>query len=171
METTPLGHGSGIPRLPRPLLLRYRSRMSFMWADTLLASERAHLLRLMLWGATSVLVGTALLAWVLRGGRQSALLRHFAIQTAAWGGIDLMLAGLSYGSLPMRDIGSATRLDRILWLNIGLDAGYVLVGLTLGLVGWRLGRRLGLVGAGIGVLVQGTALAVLDLVLAAHISR
>jgi sulfite exporter TauE/SafE len=71
----------------------------------------------------------------------------------------------------MRDIGSATRLDRILWLNIGLDAGYVLVGLTLGIVGWRLGRRLGLVGAGIGVLVQGTALAVLDLVLAAHISR
>jgi len=58
-----------------------------------------------------------------------------------------------------------------LWLNIGLDAGYVLVGLTLAIVGWKVGRRLGLVGAGIAVVVQGLALALLDLVLAAQISR
>ncbi|MDB4887771.1 MAG: putative rane protein [Gemmatimonadetes bacterium] len=142
-----------------------------MWADTLLATERAHVLRLVAWGAASVLVGTALLAWLLAGRRQSALLRHFAIQTAAWGAVDLALAAIAFGSLALRDLAGATRLDRIVWLNIGLDAGYVLVGLTLAITGWRLGRRLGLVGAGIGVIVQGAALALLDLVLAVHISR
>lgn len=142
-----------------------------MWADTLLATERAHVLRLVAWGAASVLVGTALLAWLLAGRRQTALLRHFAIQTAAWGAVDLALAAIAFGSLALRDLAGATRLDRIVWLNIGLDAGYVLVGLTLAITGWRLGRRLGLVGAGIGVIVQGAALALLDLVLAVHISR
>jgi hypothetical protein len=63
------------------------------------------------------------------------------------------------------------RLDRFVWLNIGLDAGYVAVGATLALLGWRFGRRLGLVGAGIGVIVQGLALTVLDLQLASGIVR
>jgi hypothetical protein len=142
-----------------------------MYADTLLAAERAHLLRLVAWGAASVLLGTALLAWLLAGRRRSPLLRHFAIQTAAWGTVDLALAGLAFRSLALRDLAGAIHLDRVVWLNIGLDAGYVLVGLTIALAGWRLGRRLGLVGAGVGVIVQGLALVLLDLVLAAHISR
>ena len=49
--------------------------------------------------------------------------------------------------------------------------GYALVGLTLVMVGWRFGRRLGLVGAGLAVVIQGIALALLDLVLASQISR
>jgi hypothetical protein len=142
-----------------------------MWGDTLLASERAHLLRLVGWGASSVLIGTALLAWLLMRGWRSPLLRHFAIQTGAWGAIDLALAGVSFRSLAVRDLAGATRLDRLLWLNIGLDGGYVLVGATLIAAGWALGRRLGLLGAGMGVVVQGSALAVLDLILALHISR
>jgi len=71
----------------------------------------------------------------------------------------------------LRDLAGATRLDRFLWLNIGLDAGYVLVGGTLLVLGWRLARRMGLVGAGLAVIVQGAALALLDLVLAGQISR
>lgn len=145
--------------------------MPFMWADTLLAAERAHLVRLSIWGMSSILAGTALLAWLRAGGRRSALLEHFAIQTAAWGAVDLALAAIARGSLAPRDVAAATRLDRFLWLNIGLDVGYVLVGLTLLIVGWRLGRRYGPVGAGLGVVVQGSALLVLDLVLAARISR
>ena len=145
--------------------------MPYMWADTLLAMERAHLLRLAAWGAASVLTGTALLAWLLVRHRDSPLLRSFALQVGGWGIVDLALAGLAHGSLATRDIAGATRLDRVLWLNIGLDAGYVMVGVTLAVVGWRLGRRLGLVGAGTGVVVQGGALALLDLMLAARISR
>jgi hypothetical protein len=58
-------------------------------------------------------------------------------------------------------------------MNVGLDVGYILVGATLAIVGWRLGggRRLGVVGAGTGVVVQGTALILLDLLLASQISR
>jgi hypothetical protein len=47
----------------------------------------------------------------------------------------------------------------------------VLVGITLIVVGWRVARRPSLVGAGLGVIVQGAALAMLDLALAAQISR
>src|SRR5215207_5250325 len=145
--------------------------MPFMWADTLLAAERAHLLRLIVWGGASVLLGVTLLVFLKARGLPSALLASFAVQTAAWGAIDLALAGNGLRTLELRDLAGATRLDRFLWLNIGLDGGYVLVGLTLLVVGWRVAHRLGLVGAGLGVIVQGTGLAVLDLVLAAQISR
>ena len=139
-----------------------------MFADTLLAIERAHLLRVALWGGASALVGTVLLALLAlrraRAGAESPLPWHFAIQTAAWGAVDLAIALLGARGLALRDHDAATRLDRILWLNLGLDAGYVGVGVTLALCAWLLGRRLGGVGAGIGVAVQGTALFVLDLV-------
>ena len=136
-----------------------------MFADTLLQLERAHLVRLLAWGALSVLLGSALLATRLASRRAAPLLFHFAAQTAAWGAVDLVLAALAWRGLHLRDLAGALALDRLLWLNIGLDAGYVAVGATLALVGWRLTRSLPLLGAGIGVLMQGLGLAVLDLVL------
>jgi hypothetical protein len=142
-----------------------------MWADTLQAAERAHLLRLIVWGGASILAGTAILAWLRVGLRESSLLRRFAIQSAAWGTVEVAIAAGRWSHVAVRDVASATRLDRLLWFNIGLDAGYVLIGFTLALVGWRIGRRLGLIGAGIGVVVQGCALVLLDLILAAQISR
>lgn len=145
--------------------------MQYMWADTLLAVERAHLIRLIVWGGASLLVGSALLGLMRVRGHRSALLRHFGIQTTAWGAVDLALAAAGLQRLELRDLAGATRLDRFLWLNIGLDIGYVLVGITLLVVGWRLAWRMGLVGAGVAVIVQGSALALLDLVLAGQISR
>jgi hypothetical protein len=145
--------------------------MSFMWADTLLAAEGAHLLRILLWGAASLLVGTGLLAWLRLGARRSALLEQFAIQTAAWGTAEIALSALARASLGIRDLTAATRLDRLLWLNLGLDAGYVMLGLALAIAGWRLARHLGYVGAGIAIIVQGGALALLDLTFAIQISR
>jgi hypothetical protein len=96
---------------------------------------------------------------------------HFAIQTAAWGAIDLLIAAVARRGLALRDVGGATRLDRFIWFNNGLDVGYVAVGLTLAIVGWTLGRRFGLVGAGIGIVVQGLALLVLDLRFSATLAR
>lgn len=145
--------------------------MQFMWSDTLLAMERAHLVRLIAWGGASLLIGSALLGFMRVRGHRSALLDHFGIQTMAWGAIDLLLALTSFRRLELRDLTGATRLDRFLWLNIGLDVGYVMVGLTLLVLGWRLARRMGLIGAGLAVIVQGSALALLDLVLAGQISR
>ena len=145
--------------------------MGFMWADTLLAAERAHALRLLLWGGGSALVGTALLAWLRVGRRRSQLLEQFGIQTAAWGAAVLVFGAIARASLAARDLAGATRLDRLLWLTLGLDIGYVLVGLTLLMTGWVVGRRLAMVGAGLAVVVQGGALALLHLLLASQISR
>ena len=145
--------------------------MSYMWADTLLLAEGAHLLRLLAWGAASLLVGSALLAWLRTGARRSTLLEQFAIQTAGWGAAEIALAAVARTSLGIRDLAGATRLDRLLWLNIGLDAGYMMFGLAVAIVGWRLARRLGHVGAGIAIVVQGGALILLDLAFAIQISR
>jgi hypothetical protein len=145
--------------------------MGFMWADTLLAAERAHVLRLLLWGGGSALVGTGLLAWLSMGRRHSALLEQFGVQTAAWGAAELVFGALTRATMAPRDLAAATRLDRLLWLELGLDGGYLLVGLTLVASGWLLGRRLGMVGAGLAVVVQGVALALLHLLLAGQISR
>ena len=118
-----------------------------------------------------MLAGTALLAWLHVAARQSDLLRHFAIQNVVWGIVIAGIGASMWVRLGPRDLSAATRLDRILWLNVGLDVGYVLVGLSLLISGWKLGRRLGPAGAGIAIVVQGCALALLDLVLAAQISR
>lgn len=145
--------------------------LSGQWADSLLALERLHLLKLALWGALSIVVGSTLIA-VLRARRvESPLLLHFGIQTAAWGLVDLAIVLWARPRVALRALAEAVSLDRFVWLNIGLDAGYVLVGITLALCGWKLGRRLGLVGAGIGVVVQGLALLVLDLQLSTGIVR
>jgi hypothetical protein len=141
-----------------------------MYADTLLALERAHLLRLLVWGGACVLLGTLVLALLAARRADSPLLKHFAIQTAAWGAVDLALAGWAWRGLHLRDYDGAAELARTLWLNLGLDVGYVAAGVTIAVMGWVLGRRLAPVGGGLGVVVQGAALLVLDGVLAGRIS-
>jgi hypothetical protein len=141
-----------------------------MWADTFLAMERGHLLRVGAWGAACVLVGTLLLALLAVRRRRPPLLFHFALQTALWGAIDLAIAGVGLRGLALRDYTAATRFERLLWLNLGLEIGYVAVGVTLALTGWALGRRLAPVGAGLGVAIQGAALIALDAIILAQIT-
>ncbi len=133
-----------------------------MWADSLLGAEQAHLWRLVLWGAASVLVGSGILAAVARRRAEAALLWHFGLQTAAWGAVDLAIAAWASRDLGYRDVDGLRALREFLWLNLGLDAGYVAVGITLGACAWAMGRRAGALGAGIGVAVQGLGLLVLD---------
>jgi hypothetical protein len=142
-----------------------------MWADSLLAAEQLHLARLFVWSEASMLVGGVMLALLLWRRIPSPMLRHFAIQTAAWGAVTLVLAFAGWKRLAERDHAGAVTLDRFVWLNIGLDIGYVAVGVTLALAGWFGSRRLGLVGAGVAVVIQGAALAVLDYVFAQQILR
>jgi len=134
-----------------------------MWADTLLTYEQGHLLRLGAWAAISILGGTVLLAVLTARRLEAPLLKHFAIQTGAWGAVNALIALWAWRGLAMRDFAGTQKLLNILWLNTGLDVGYAAVGLTLVIVGWRWERRLGAVGAGLGVVLQGLALALLDL--------
>lgn len=133
-----------------------------MWSDTFLLLERAHLQRLLLWGAASAAAGAVVLLIIGRRRGQSPLLFHFALQMAAWGMLDLVLAGNAWRTLTLRDLQSAAQLDRFVWLNVGLDVGYVATGTVLGVTAWLLGRRGGGIGAGAAIVVQGLALLVLD---------
>ena len=134
-----------------------------MYSDTLFALERAHLLQVIVWGGASILVGGAIWAVLAARHLRSVLVAHFAIQCVAWGMAEVALAGIRMRGLAYRDGAAAATLDRLLWLNTGLDAGYVVVGATLALTGWMLGRRQAPMGAGMGIIVHGLALFVLDL--------
>jgi hypothetical protein len=131
-----------------------------VWADALLAAERAHLHHLMLWGGASGTLGVLLLL-TTGGARRSPIVFHFAAQSVARGAVILAVGATGLRSLQLRDLGAATRLDRFLWLNLGLDTGYVAVGAAIALSAWLLGRRYGGVGAGVAIIVQGLALAVI----------
>lgn len=141
------------------------------WADSLLQVEQIHLLKLLAWATLSVTVGTALIALLRARRAESPLLLHFGIQAVAWGIVDGAIALWARQGLVLRDVASAVALDRFVWFNIGLDVGYVGVGATLAILGGRAVQRPGLMGAGLGVVVQGLALTVLDLQLAAGIVR
>ena len=142
-----------------------------MWADQVLAFEKAHLARLLLWGAMSMVVGLS--AWAFTRARRldAPLLRHFAIQTGAWGAVDVLLVLAARPTLGLRDYDGVTSLDRFLWFNCGLDVGYIAVGIALAACGWKLAKSRGLVGAGLGVGIQGAALLLLDLWLVALLSQ
>ena len=131
-----------------------------MWADTLLVAERAHVHLLLSWGGIGIVLGLLVITTVGRL-RRSPLLFHFGAQCIAWGMVESLYAFTALRSLALRDLGAATQLDRVLWMNLGLDAGYVAVGVAVALSGWLFGRRLGAVGAGVAVTVQGLALILL----------
>jgi hypothetical protein len=133
-----------------------------MWADTLLLLERGHLQRLALWAAACVLSGSVLLAWLAVRRANAPLLKHFAIQTAAWGAVNGAIAAWAWRDLALRDFAGAQSLLNILWLNTGLDVGYAAVGCTMALLAWRWGSKPGVLGAGAAIVVQGLALALLD---------
>ena len=141
-----------------------------MWADTLLAFERGHVIRLAIWATSSAIVGAILLWWIFARRVHTPFIRNFAIQMLAWGSIDLAIAAWGWQGLALRDYASAMNMQQFLWLNVGLDVGYVAVGATLAIAGWILGQRLGALGAGVGVIVQGLALFVLDIRLLTIIS-
>ena len=135
-----------------------------MWADTLQAYEARHLLLLIESGGASVLIGILLLAVLSLRRIKAALVSHFAIQCAFWGAAELAWGAFAYRDVPLRDYEGAVELARELWIAVGLEAGGLLLGLTLAVGGWSHVKRLGVVGSGIGIAVQASALLVLDLI-------
>jgi hypothetical protein len=142
-----------------------------VWADTVLAAEQAHALRLLLWGGLSIVAATATAVMLVVRRLRSSLLEQFAIQMAAWGIAIAAAALLAFETAHLRDISGAARLERLLWMRIGLDVGVVAVGATVAVTGRMLARKLGTIGAGMAIVVQGVALLVIDLQFAATVSR
>ena len=73
--------------------------------------------------------------------RRSPLLSAFALQMAAWGVVIGAIAAFEWHGLHLRDVSGAARLERLLWMNIGLDAGFVAMGCVLAGAAWMLARR------------------------------
>lgn len=142
-----------------------------MWADTLLRAEQQHLLRLLVWAATSVVGGTALGVSTVVRRVKSPLLTNFAIQTSVWGILIGGIAALWWRTTGLRDVGGAARLERLLWLTMGLDVGCIAAGVVLAVTAWALSRRLGAVGAGTAIVIQGFALLVIDMQFVSTVSR
>lgn len=142
-----------------------------MWSDTLLAAERGHLLRVVIWAVTSAALGTTVVTIVV-GRRMSApIALWFAIQTLVWGSVELLIAAARWSALSMRDVSGAARLDRLTWFAIGLDVGIIIVGVTVVVIAWRSARNLRAIGGGLGVVAQGLGLLVLDLTFASILAR
>ena len=118
-----------------------------------------HLIRLGVWALFSIVFGVV----ILLAKRQNLAAQHFSVQFIVWGLIDgiIVLFGLRDNSRP--DLVAAIKLREFLWLNEGLDAGYVAVGITLIIVGrWSKVNSASLIGAGLGVMIQGFLLLLLD---------
>src|SRR5690349_17062395 len=142
-----------------------------MWSDTLLAAERSHLVRLLVWAVTSAMLGTVFVT-VLTVRRLSApIVFWFAVQTLTWGTLELVIMAVRWQALGMRDVRGADRLGRLTWFVIGVDVGLVAIGVSSAIMAWRASRNLGAFGGGLGVLVQGLGLLVLDLTFASILAR
>jgi len=122
------------------------------------------------WALASVAAG-ALLLLVAGAAAEgtAATLWAMAIQFIVWGAIDGGIAAFGEGDRRRRvargeadDAGATAafgaRLRRLLRINAGLDVVYLLVGVAL-LLAWRTPEGLG---HGLGVLIQGGFLLVLD---------
>lgn len=91
-----------------------------------------------------------------------------------WGVVFGAIAAVEIGHLHRRDLSGAVQLDRFLWMNIGLNIGYVAIGGILAAAGRILAsgtRSMATIGAGTAIIVQGLALLVIDLQFAALVSR
>jgi len=136
-----------------------------------LALEQLFATKLLVWGALCVIAGSAILA--LRGLRNtgSVLVGAFATQLAVLGAIEIVVALFVRSQSGLRDLSLAVSLDRTAWFAIGLETGFVASGVLVTILGWRLGRRLALVGTGIALSLHAAALTLLTLQLAASIVR
>jgi Na+-transporting NADH:ubiquinone oxidoreductase subunit NqrE len=93
--------------------------------------------------------------------------------------LELLIASAAYRAVPLRDITGVTRLDRGAWLQLGLFLGLMAVGVTIAVSPRVMKLRadpspdtlLPAVGAGMAITLHGLALATLQLLLIADISR
>ncbi len=102
---------------------------------------------------------------------KSPILAQFALQLGGWGLVLGFFALLQWNGLHLRDLASATRLERATWARAGFDVGIVGMGAVLAGASRVFGRSLAGMGAGAGVALHGLVMLILNLQLAAAVSR
>lgn len=142
------------------------------WADSLLLLERLYFLKLALWAALSVAVATLLVA--VSQARSSPMIRSLAFTLGGVGISLLAFALIARSAARLRDLASATTLDRVLWLVAGLMIGWTVVAIGTALPALRRvasERARRVAGAAIGIAAHGAAIAMLSLQLASALVR
>jgi hypothetical protein len=142
-----------------------------VWADTLLSAERQYVARTLIWAALSIIAATALAVLLAARRLKSPVLSQFAVQLGGWGLVLGVVGALEWQGLHLRDLAGAARLERETWMRVGFDVGLVGMGAVLAGASRALGRSLAGMGAAAGLAVQGVALLIIDLQLAAVVSR
>ncbi len=145
-----------------------------MHDETFFVYQRQALKPLLVWGVGSSIGGSLLLL-------VPGLVRHFGIQAAAWGTIDVLLAifarrrallkaeAVANGDLEEQAVArEAEQFRNILAFNAGLDVLYIVVGLAIAA---RAAERPNRRGLGYGVATQGAFLLAFDALLARNVGR
>lgn len=110
---------------------------------------RKHLMRLAVWSAAWIPLGLLLAAW-----RPGGLDAAFGLMSVGWAVVNLAIVA---GGMRDRKPVDLRRLREFLALNLGLNLGYLGVGLTMYLLG-----QTPVEASGAAVFVQGLALLALD---------
>jgi hypothetical protein len=139
-------------------------------------AERDHLKRLGIWGVTNVVAGAGLLAMgspaVSPLEAPPPALRGYGIQSIGWGAVNLAIAGIGLVTSPSdvdltREAALAAEDDnaKVLWVNVGLDVGYMMAGGALVAAGTSGAQpAVDWMAHGTGIITQGLGLLVLDVV-------
>ncbi len=138
------------------------------WADSLLGLERLFFLKVAVWAGLSVLAATALFAARNSGARSAPTLEGLASSLFSVGAPLLVVSLLLRHGAGMRDLASATALDRALWFGAGAAAAVALLALLLTS---RVPRGSRAAGWALGVSLHCVALATVALQLARSIVR
>lgn len=144
------------------------------WADSLASLERLFHLKLLAWGALSALTGSLLLLFARRSAIRLELLESLALVLLAAGAAEVVAALVGREAVSLRDLGSATSLDRALWLIAGFAFGSAFAATVAAmLVGRSIDhvRRSATVGACVGIALHGAAIALLCLQLSSFVVR
>jgi hypothetical protein len=141
------------------------------------AAEQDHLRRLAIWAGSNVVAGAGL-AWLSTPGlspldeaQVPTSLQGVAIQSLVWGGINLTICGIGFAfpstATSDRDeaLSAEDDLGKVLWTNVGLDAGYMFAGGTMIAAG-QLGAKPAVdwQSHGAGIITQGAGLLILDVI-------
>jgi hypothetical protein len=106
---------------------------------------------LIVWSIASIIAGVILLLLPV------SLLQGIGLQALLWGIIDILIAAI--GIFRQKE-QSADKAARFLRINVFLDIGYMLVGVLLIVFLWV---DTFILGNGVGIIIQGAFLFVLDL--------
>jgi hypothetical protein len=144
--------------------------------DELEGYEREIAALLTIWGVGSVIKGGAIAIIGRRIGRRQWM--HFGRQTAMWGAVDALIAGVGTlsrsrrGELTQEEVDfEAVKLRTMLLLNAAADVAYIAGGAHIAVRAGRDGTSFRMTrGDGIAIVIQGAFLLALDAVYARKLS-